>query len=147
METLLNLAFSPILLVVPIGVTAALAWPLTVAVREKNKVPLHAAAAGTSPLWLLAPFGALMLTSPLGWLLPVVGDPVLYVLATLPWPLWVVLQASLVVWQVSLSVKIFRRREEWPPVLIPFVVFNALFSAVIVAVDLLGAAFGAGVRS
>jgi hypothetical protein len=147
LETLLTLAFGPALLVVVIGITAALAWPLAVAVHEKNKVPMRAAAAGTSPLRLLVPFGALMLTSPVGWVLPVVGEPILHALALLPWPLWIVLQAGLIAWQLSLIVRILPRRGEWPSVLVPFMLFIGLTDAIIVLVDFIGAAFGAGVKS
>ena len=147
METLLTLAFGPAVPLVLIGITAAFAWPLAAAAREKNRVPLHAAAAGTPPLALLVPFGALMLTSPFGWLLPLVGEPLLHAVALLPWPLWIVLQVGLVAWQVSLGARILRRRGEWPFVLIPFILFIASCDAIVLFLDLIGAAIGAGVRS
>jgi hypothetical protein len=147
METLLTLAFSPVLLLVLVAITVVLARPLAIAIREKNKVPVLAAAAGTSPLRLLVPFGALMLTSPMGWLLPVVGEPVLHALALLPSPLWIVLHASLIAWQVSLGIQVLRRREEWPSALIPFMLFIGLCDAIVVFLDVMGAAIGAGVRS
>jgi hypothetical protein len=147
LETLLTVGFSPGLLVVLVGITAVLARPLAVAMREKNKSPVQAASAGTSPLRLLIPFGALMLTSPMAWLLPVVGEPILGALAFLPWPLWPMLQAGLVVWQISLGVQILRRREEWPTALIPFMLFIALCDAIVVCLDVIGALMGAGVRS
>ena len=82
---------------------------------------MHAAAAGTSPLR--------------------------HALALLPWPLSVVLHASLIAWQVSLGVQILRRREEWPSALIPFMLFIALCDAVVVFLDVMGSLIGAGVRS
>lgn len=143
---LLDLTFSTWLLWVPAAVIAALAYPLVVAVRERKSTPTAERDAGVSPLWLLVPFSALVITSPVGLSIPGV-EPVWRVLILMPFFVWPLLQLGLFVWQIKLSIGIRRHRHRWPFTVVPFTILLGVLDLPIVLSDLAVILVGPLVRS
>jgi len=120
--------------VILLALAVGLAIGCVVAPHQSEAARRASIDAEINPLWLLAPFGALFFTSPLG--ADMVGDWILAVLSVIPPTIWELMQIACFIVQAVISVRVIRGFRSWPWLAWPLTVVLALMAGVVIVLDL-----------